>query len=518
MNSAWKHMRIPRYISKKSRNFMLNCRLSKPSRFRLRCHLGRIQIDCVSWDDPYIDEACSPLPLSSLRFLNLSSILYPNLDPGLVTSRKKVLLIIFACVFEGTLEFIFSRFHCFHSLTLIFYAHGGARCCHWRFSRLRKCRLGTEKLKVARGNRLDYQRTLVDLFLSVLASKGEPSPSTMAIVVEDGITESRPCGQSDFVAGEESQEKKSEIVEELLCELRPETLKGSATSLRDNQLSGYQSLSTINLLNISQLYDIGYDVSFNKGECIVKNPNGSRIFSIKRQNHLYNINLTDLTNQSLVSLLGDKSIIGTNWIFRNKLDKNHKKDFETSMMGELKFFLGLQIKQVEDGINIHHTKYLNEFLKKFNLDYKSMSNPMHPTSFLILDDLDKKVDQITFRGLSQVHFTQESHLSRDRFHLGQARPCSPTAHCTRSPMRVAQWHYPCRLSSSTTTSASDAMSLLEKRVTQATQGSETGKPKSFRGDQLGFQRTLVDLILSAQATGGELPPSTMAIVVEDGSI
>ncbi|RDY11405.1 hypothetical protein CR513_03937, partial [Mucuna pruriens] len=53
--------------------------------------------------------------------------------------------------------------------------------------------LGTKKLKVARGDRLDYQRTLVDLILSVLASGGGPSPLTMAIVVEDGVTESKPC-------------------------------------------------------------------------------------------------------------------------------------------------------------------------------------------------------------------------------------------------------------------------------------------------------------------------------------
>ncbi|RDX75813.1 hypothetical protein CR513_44270, partial [Mucuna pruriens] len=43
---------------------------------------------------------------------------------------------------------------------------------------------------------------------------------------------------------------------------------------------------------------------------------------------------------------------------------------------------------------------------------------------------------------------------------------------------------------------------------------ETEKPKFARGDRLGFQRTLVELILSVQATGGEPPPSTMAIVSE----
>ncbi|RDY09919.1 hypothetical protein CR513_05631, partial [Mucuna pruriens] len=56
--------------------------------------------------------------------------------------------------------------------------------------------LGTKKLKVVRGDRLDYQCTLVDLILNILASGGEPSPSTMAIVMEDGVTKSRPCSNS----------------------------------------------------------------------------------------------------------------------------------------------------------------------------------------------------------------------------------------------------------------------------------------------------------------------------------
>ncbi|RDY01597.1 hypothetical protein CR513_15057, partial [Mucuna pruriens] len=41
-----------------------------------------------------------------------------------------------------------------------------------------------------------------------------------------------------------------------------------------------------------------YDVSFNKGKCIVKNQNGSQIFSTNRQNNIYNIKLTDLANPS----------------------------------------------------------------------------------------------------------------------------------------------------------------------------------------------------------------------------
>ncbi|GJY38414.1 retrovirus-related pol polyprotein from transposon TNT 1-94, partial [Tanacetum coccineum] len=43
-------------------------------------------------------------------------------------------------------------------------------------------------------------------------------------------------------------------------------------------------------------------------------------------------------------------------------------EFEMSMMGELNFFLGLQIKQLEDGIFFNQSKYVKEMLKKFGLE------------------------------------------------------------------------------------------------------------------------------------------------------
>ncbi|RDX65761.1 hypothetical protein CR513_55556, partial [Mucuna pruriens] len=51
--------------------------------------------------------------------------------------------------------------------------------------------LGTKKPKVTRGDRLEHQRTLADLILSVLASRGEPPPSITAIVVNGGTTKAR---------------------------------------------------------------------------------------------------------------------------------------------------------------------------------------------------------------------------------------------------------------------------------------------------------------------------------------
>jgi hypothetical protein len=38
-----------------------------------------------------------------------------------------------------------------------------------------------------------------------------------------------------------------------------------------------------------------------------------------------------------------------------------------SMMGELTFFLGIQVKQTKQGTFIHQAKYTNDLMKKFNM-------------------------------------------------------------------------------------------------------------------------------------------------------
>jgi len=71
-----------------------------------------------------------------------------------------------------------------------------------------------------------------------------------------------------------------------------------------------------------------------------------------------------------------------------------------SMMGELKFFLGIQINQSKDGVYVHQTKYTKELLKKFRLqDCKVMNTPMHPTCTLSKEDTGSKVDQKLYRGM-----------------------------------------------------------------------------------------------------------------------
>ena len=64
-----------------------------------------------------------------------------------------------------------------------------------------------------------------------------------------------------------------------------------------------------------------------------------------------------------------------------------------SMMGELKFFLGFQIKQVNDGTFISQTKYTHDMLKKFDMvNAKPIKTPMPTNGHLDLNDEGKAMD------------------------------------------------------------------------------------------------------------------------------
>jgi hypothetical protein len=58
----------------------------------------------------------------------------------------------------------------------------------------------------------------------------------------------------------------------------------------------------------------------------------------------------------------------TNASFCEEFSKIMTNRFEMSMMRELKYFLGFQIKQLEDSTFISQTKYTFNLLKKFGMD------------------------------------------------------------------------------------------------------------------------------------------------------
>ncbi|GKB12984.1 uncharacterized mitochondrial protein-like protein, partial [Tanacetum coccineum] len=77
----------------------------------------------------------------------------------------------------------------------------------------------------------------------------------------------------------------------------------------------------------------------------------------------------------------------------------HKK-FQMSSMGELIFFLGLQVKQKEDGIFISQDKYVTKILRKFGFsDVKTASIPMETHKPLLKDTDGEDVDKHLYRSM-----------------------------------------------------------------------------------------------------------------------
>jgi len=64
-----------------------------------------------------------------------------------------------------------------------------------------------------------------------------------------------------------------------------------------------------------------------------------------------------------------------------------KSEFEMSMMRELNYFLGLQVKQLKDGIFLNQAKYCKDLLRKFEMDKcKPINTPFSTSCHLDQDE------------------------------------------------------------------------------------------------------------------------------------
>ena len=76
------------------------------------------------------------------------------------------------------------------------------------------------------------------------------------------------------------------------------------------------------------------------------------------------------------------------------------REFEMIMMGELQFFLGLQIKQTPQGTFVHQAKYTRDLLRKFDMSDLSPQPTPISTSTALDEDLDgEAVDQKEYRSM-----------------------------------------------------------------------------------------------------------------------
>ncbi|GJY25331.1 putative ribonuclease H-like domain-containing protein [Tanacetum coccineum] len=103
----------------------------------------------------------------------------------------------------------------------------------------------------------------------------------------------------------------------------------------------------------------------------------------------------------LVQVYVDDIIFGsTKKELCTEFEKLMHKKFQMSSMGELTFFLGLQVTQKDDGIFISQDKYVDEILKKFGFStVKTASTPMETSKPLLKDAEAKDVDVHLYRSM-----------------------------------------------------------------------------------------------------------------------
>jgi hypothetical protein len=96
----------------------------------------------------------------------------------------------------------------------------------------------------------------------------------------------------------------------------------------------------------------------------------------------------------LVQIYVDDIIFG--WSFHvlvSSFQEMMEKEFLMSMMGELTFFLGIQVKQIMQGTFVHQAKYTKNLMKKFNMaELKPVSMLMSMATSLDPDKNDELID------------------------------------------------------------------------------------------------------------------------------
>jgi hypothetical protein len=104
--------------------------------------------------------------------------------------------------------------------------------------------------------------------------------------------------------------------------------------------------------------------------------------------------LSHVTDFLLVQIYVDDIIFGGSshtLVFR--FQEMMESEFQISMMRELTFFLGIQVKQMKQGTFVHQAKYMKDLMKKFNMaELKPVSTLMSTATSLGPDKDGEDVD------------------------------------------------------------------------------------------------------------------------------
>lgn len=107
------------------------------------------------------------------------------------------------------------------------------------------------------------------------------------------------------------------------------------------------------------------------------------------------------TNLIIVSVYVDDMLVtGSNEKLVDEFKAEMFKAFEMTDLGLLTYFLGMEVKQGDNGVFICQKKFAKEILKKFHMeDCKDISTPMNQKEKFSKEDGAEKVDEMLYRSL-----------------------------------------------------------------------------------------------------------------------
>ncbi|GKC17426.1 uncharacterized mitochondrial protein-like protein [Tanacetum coccineum] len=140
----------------------------------------------------------------------------------------------------------------------------------------------------------------------------------------------------------------------------------------------------------------GYLLNYHLGKRQLAKSGSSRIKGMREESTIDKTLFIkkNKSNIMLVQVYVDDIIFGSikKYMCTEFEDCMHKR-FQMSSMGELTFFLGLQVKQQPDGIFISQDKYVADILKKFEFwSIKIATTPIESNKPLVKDEDGEDVD------------------------------------------------------------------------------------------------------------------------------
>jgi hypothetical protein len=98
--------------------------------------------------------------------------------------------------------------------------------------------------------------------------------------------------------------------------------------------------------------------------------------------------------------VNDIILSGSSHTLVSRFQEMMENEFQMSMMRELTFFLGIQVKQMKEGIFIYQVKYMKILIKKFNMaELKPVSTLMSTAVVLDPDENGEVIDQREYRSM-----------------------------------------------------------------------------------------------------------------------